>query len=173
MIKLFSKPHYQTPSGGVQGSSRAWKSRRKYDGTRHNVGFRARPPSAGARRNVNRSRFQSLLGEGVIAGQRVLLFKAADLHEPQRRGNARGALLVQTPGRTAHRPARRYQPAPGRIRVRAKGSDGGHNGLKSIIYQHGSDAFPRKNRRRHAAAPGLRHARLGARHLLTRPTDAP
>ena len=92
---------------------------------------------------MNRSRFQSLLGEGVIAGQRVLLLKAADLHEPQRRGNARGALLVQTPGRTAHRPARRYQPAPGRIRVRAKGSDGGHNGLKSIIYQHGSDAFPR------------------------------
>jgi hypothetical protein len=33
--------------------------------------------------------------------------------------------------------------SPGRIRVRAKGSDGGHNGIKDIIYQMKSDAFPR------------------------------
>ena len=32
---------------------------------------------------------------------------------------------------------------PGRLRIRRKGSDGGHNGLKSIIYQLRSDAFPR------------------------------
>ena len=32
---------------------------------------------------------------------------------------------------------------PGRLRIRRKGSDGGHNGLKSIIYQLNSDAFPR------------------------------
>lgn len=32
---------------------------------------------------------------------------------------------------------------PGRLRIRRKGSDGGHNGIKSIIYQLQSDAFPR------------------------------
>ncbi len=32
---------------------------------------------------------------------------------------------------------------PGRLRVRRKGSDGGHNGIKSILYLLGSDLFPR------------------------------
>ena len=32
---------------------------------------------------------------------------------------------------------------PGRLRIRRKGSDGGHNGMKNIIYLSGSDQFPR------------------------------
>lgn len=116
----------------------------KYDNTRHNVGFRTVDLVAeelGVK--VNRSRFKALTGTGTVAGQKVLFLK------PQTFMNASG-LSVE--------PAAAFYKVPperilvifddislpvGKIRIRADGSAGGHNGLKSLISSLGSQAFPR------------------------------
>ena len=92
---------------------------------------------------VNRIKHKAVLGEGTIAGEKVLVVK------PQTFMNLSGESL---------REIVQYYKIPnenliviyddvsldvGRIRIRPKGSDGGHNGIKSIIYQLGSDVFPR------------------------------
>ena len=116
----------------------------EYQNTRHNVGFMALDyvaKKAGVR--IDRARFRSLVGEATIATCHVLLMK------PQTYMNLAGEAVREA--------AAFYKVAPenivvisddvnfevARLRVRAKGSDGGHNGLKNIIYQLQSDAFPR------------------------------
>ena len=116
----------------------------KYFYTRHNAGFLAMDyisQKCGAQ--VNRSKFKALVGEGVIAGKRVLLMK------PQTLMNASGNAVIE---------AANFYKIPveniivlsddvnldvGRIRVRKSGSDGGQKGLRSIIERMGSDNFPR------------------------------
>ena len=117
---------------------------RQYENTRHNVGFLALDHiarRAGVR--VDRTRFKALTGEATVAGHRVLLLA------PQ--------TFMNLSGEAVREAAAFYHVAPeniiviyddvtlpvGRMRVRGKGSDGGHNGIKSIIYQLRSDAFPR------------------------------
>ncbi len=116
----------------------------KYAATRHNAGFMAIDFLAqkyGVR--IDRSRFKALVGECEIAGARVLLMK------PQTFMNLSGEAVGEA--------ARFYKLAPekvivlsddisldcGRLRVRRKGSAGGHNGLKSINEHLGTDAYPR------------------------------
>ena len=116
----------------------------KYDGTRHNAGFLTMDRLAkelGVK--VNRAKFKSLTSLVTVEGQKVLLLM------PQTFMNNSGEAVGQA--------ARFYQLPPerivvifddislpvGRIRVRAEGSAGGHNGLKSIIAHLGSQAFPR------------------------------
>lgn len=116
----------------------------EYARTRHNVGFRAADVLAARHRiPLTTRRNRSRLGEGTIGGIEVVIAK------PQTYMNLSGeaALSLLT----------RYRAAPpdlivicddihlplGALRVRASGSAGGHNGLKSIIACIGSDAFPR------------------------------
>ncbi len=116
----------------------------KYFYTRHNAGFLAMDyVSQRCGATVNRSKFKALVGEGVIAGKRVLLMK------PQTFMNASGDAVVE---------AAKFYKIPvsniivmsddvnldvGRIRVRKSGSDGGQKGLRSIIERMASDEFPR------------------------------
>ena len=116
----------------------------QYERTRHNAGFLAIDRIAekhGAR--IDRSKFKALIGEATIVGKRVLLMK------PQTFMNSSGEAIGEA--------ARFYKLDAehviilsdditldvGRLRVRRKGSDGGHNGLKSIREHLGSDAYPR------------------------------
>ena len=116
----------------------------KYRITRHNAGFLMMDylaERAGIR--VDRSKFKALVGDGEIAGKRVLLMK------PQTFMNLSGEAVAEA--------AKFYKIAPenilvfsddvsldvGRMRLRQKGSDGGQNGLKNIILHLSSDAFPR------------------------------
>lgn len=116
----------------------------KYTNTRHNTGFRIADKVADTYHiRVDRLKFSSLCGDGMIGDVRVLLLK------PQ--------TFMNESGRAVREAMAFYKLDPthlivicddvslpcGRIRVRAKGSDGGHNGLKNIIYQLGSDTFPR------------------------------
>ncbi|MCI6502273.1 MAG: aminoacyl-tRNA hydrolase [Clostridia bacterium] len=116
----------------------------KYENTRHNAGFRFLDDLAKKQGvSVTRSRFQSLCGDMVFGEKRVLLIK------PQTFMNLSGQAVAEA--------ARFYKIPPekvivvsddtsldiGRLRVRRKGSDGGHNGLKNIILLLGTDAFPR------------------------------
>lgn len=117
---------------------------REYAETRHNVGFLAADRLAektGAR--IDRLKFRALTGVVELGGQRVLVMK------PQ--------TYMNLSGEAAGEAARFYKLPPervlvisddvalpiGKMRIRAGGSAGGHNGLKSIIQHLGSDAFPR------------------------------
>jgi len=116
----------------------------EYLHTRHNAGFLTIDYIAekyGAK--LDRARFKALTGEVTIAGQRVLLMK------PQTFMNASGEAIVEAAGfyKIEHSNVivicDDINLAPGKIRLRRKGSDGGQRGLRSIIRLTGTDEFPR------------------------------
>ena len=117
---------------------------RKYEGTRHNSGFAALDILAERYRiPVTSERMKGLCGTGLIEGEKVLLVKPLTFMNLS--GECVGPL------------SRYYKLTPeevlivcddvnlplGQLRMREKGSAGGHNGLKDIIRMLGSDAFPR------------------------------
>ena len=117
---------------------------REYEGTRHNVGFMTLDALADKYNiDVREKAFKGLIGKGVIEGNKVILVK------PQTYMNSSGESI---------RAAADYYKvdpedilivyddislAPGQLRIRAKGSAGGHNGIKSIIAHLGTQEFPR------------------------------
>lgn len=116
----------------------------KYACTRHNAGFMALDALAekcGV--NVTRVKFHALVGEAEIGGVKCLLMK------PQTFMNESGT-AVQAAADYYKIPPERVIVVfddisldPGRLRIRRKGSDGGHNGIKSIIACLDSEQFPR------------------------------
>ncbi len=115
-----------------------------YARTRHNVGFRAVDRLAerlGTR--LDRAKFRGLYGQALWQGQKLILLK------PQTFMNASG-LSVMDAARFYKLPPERVLVLSddislevGRLRVRASGSAGGHNGIKSIIGALNSEGFPR------------------------------
>ena len=116
----------------------------RYAFTRHNAGFlTADEVEKLLNVRIDRLRFRALTATTEIGGERVLLMK------PQTFMNLSGEAVGQA--------ARFYKIPPehvlvvsdevslpvGSIRIRLKGSAGGHNGLKNIIAHLGTDAFPR------------------------------
>lgn len=115
-----------------------------YEGTRHNVGYMA-VAVLSKRHNipVKARRNRAQVGEGTIAGERVIL--------------ARPMTFMNLSGEAVSGLMRRYRLGiedlivitddvnlpVGRLRIRASGSAGGHKGLKSIIHSLGSEDFPR------------------------------
>ena len=116
----------------------------QYQDTRHNAGFMAIDTIAekyGA--DVKRIKFKSLCGECTMGGNKCLLMK------PSTYMNNSGEAVVEA--------MNFYKLGienliviyddislePSKLRIRRKGSDGGHNGIKSIIYLTGEDTFPR------------------------------
>jgi PTH1 family peptidyl-tRNA hydrolase len=117
---------------------------KEYERTRHNCGFRAIDVLAqklGCK--VDKSKFQGLYGQGNYNGTKLLLLK------PLTYMNLSGRSVLQLSA-WFHVPPQRIivlfddiSLEPGRLRIRADGSAGGHNGIKSIISEIGSQAFPR------------------------------
>ena len=118
---------------------------RKYERTRHNIGFEvvdevARRAGAEFRHSW---RFPAELAETTLAGERVLLVK------PRTFMNASGDAVGELARKKGVPPAGvlvvvdDVELECGRLRLRAGGSSGGHNGLKSLMERLGSDAFPR------------------------------
>lgn len=117
---------------------------KEYDKTRHNVGFAVIDQLADRYGiDVSERKHRAFCGKGVIEGQKVLLVK------PQTFMNLSGESL---------RSAMDYYKAlpeeliviyddislpPGQLRIRLKGSAGGHNGIKNIIAHLGTQEFPR------------------------------
>ncbi|MCD8391462.1 MAG: aminoacyl-tRNA hydrolase [Firmicutes bacterium] len=117
---------------------------KQYEMTRHNIGFHTIDYIAEqAGINIKKLKFKGLYGEGRIAGEKVYLIK------PQTYMNLSGecvgefAAFYKIPPENIIVINDDISLETGRIRVRAKGSAGGHNGLKSIIAHLGSDAFLR------------------------------
>ena len=117
---------------------------KEYDKTRHNIGFEAIDAIANAHNiSVNKSKFKGLFGEGFIGTSKVILVK------PQTYMNLSGESI------TAFISWYKVDPKDilviyddvslslGLLRIRQKGSAGGHNGIKSIIQHHGTNEFQR------------------------------
>lgn len=117
---------------------------RKYTLTRHNSGFLCVDMlSQKLNFRVDRLKFKSLIGDTTINGHRCIIMK------PQTYMNNSGEAVREC--------ANFYKINPeniiviyddisldiGKLRIRRKGTDGGHNGIKSIIYHLNSDQFPR------------------------------
>ena len=117
---------------------------REYEKTRHNAGWRALDKIA-AKLNckVDKGKFQGLYGQTSYAGCKVLLLK------PQTYMNLSGRSVLQLSAFFKVPPQRiivlfdDISLEPGRLRLRRDGSAGGHNGIKSIIAELGSQDFPR------------------------------
>ena len=117
---------------------------KKYTLTRHNSGFLCIDMlSEKLNFRVDRLKFKSLMGDVTINGHRCIVMK------PQTYMNNSGEAIREC--------ANFYKIKPeniiviyddisldvGKLRIRRKGTDGGHNGIKSIIYHLNSDQFPR------------------------------
>ena len=116
----------------------------EYEKTRHNMGFRALDVLASDERiEIRRAKFHALIGQGKIAGHKVILVK------PQTYMNRSGIAV---------REAAMYYNVPScnviviyddidlpltAIRVRKSGGAGTHNGMKSVVQQLGVKDFPR------------------------------
>lgn len=117
---------------------------REYESTRHNMGFLALDILAEKLgTDIKKLKSKALIGDCRIGGKKVLLVK------PQTFMNLSGQSVSELMN---------YYKLPaekvllifddvtldaGRLRIRRNGSDGGHNGIKNIIYLSGSDKFPR------------------------------
>ena len=116
----------------------------QYENTRHNAGFMALDKTAAEEHvQVTKYKFKGYIGEAVIAGKRCLLLK------PQTFMNKSGEAVVAAMQFYKLDPAHLIvmfddiSLAPGKLRIRRKGSAGGHNGIKSIIELTGSEDFAR------------------------------
>ena len=117
---------------------------KEYAKTRHNCGWMAIDLIAQALNcKIDKAKFQGLYGQATYKGTKIYLLK------PQTYMNNSGLSVLQMSA-YYHIPPQRIvvlfddiSLEPGRLRIRGDGSAGGHNGIKSIIAQLGSEAFPR------------------------------
>lgn len=115
-----------------------------YARTRHNIGFVALDHiAAGCGASVSRVKFNATVGEGVIGGARVLLMKPSTLMNASGLAIKEAADFYKIPPEKIIVLHDEISFDPGVIRIRRKGSAGGHNGLKSIIKCLSSEEFPR------------------------------
>ena len=118
---------------------------KEYEGTRHNVGFDVIDRlSEKYNIAVDTKKHRALIGKGMITGQKVILAK------PQTYMNLSGesirSLLDYYKVDEEHELLVIYDDVSlgvGQLRIRAKGSAGGHNGIKNIIAHLGGQVFPR------------------------------
>lgn len=116
----------------------------RYECTRHNAGFMAGDALANKLGvNISRLRFKALTAECEINGERVLLMKPQTFMNLSGEAVGEAARFYKIPPEHVLVVSDEVSLPLGKLRVRQKGSAGGHNGLKSIIAALGSDGFPR------------------------------
>lgn len=116
----------------------------EYAQTRHNAGFMTLDLLAEREHTeIKRMKFKSLCGDAVIAGKRCLLMKPTTYMNNSGQAVAEAMQFYKLPIDHIIVVYDDISLEPSRLRIRRKGSDGGHNGIKSIIYLTGEDAFPR------------------------------
>lgn len=117
---------------------------KEYEHTRHNCGFRAIDILAEKLNcKIDKGKFQGLYGQTIYSKKKLYLLK------PQTYMNLSGRSVLQLSSYFSIPPQRiivlfdDISLPPGKLRVRSDGSAGGHNGIKSIINEIGSQDFPR------------------------------
>ena len=117
----------------------------QYEGTRHNVGFNVIDVLADKYNiSVDTRKNRAYIGKGIICGRKVLLAK------PQTYMNLSGECVREVVDFYKIDPQEELlviyddiSLEPGQLRIRKKGSAGGHNGIKNILLHLGSEVFPR------------------------------
>lgn len=117
---------------------------KQYEKTRHNAGFIAIDRIADAWGcKVDRVKFHSTVGEAVFKDKRILLMKPSTLMNNSGVAIGEAAAFYKIPPENVIVLHDEISFDPGIIRIRRKGSAGGHNGLKSVIAHLSSEEFPR------------------------------
>ena len=117
---------------------------RKYENTRHNAGFitiDALADKLGVR--IDRIKYKSLCTTAVINDKKVLLMKPSTYMNNSGLAVKEAMSFFKIPPEKTLIILDDISLDVGKLRIRRKGSDGGHNGMKNIIYLTGSDQFPR------------------------------
>ena len=117
---------------------------REYDMTRHNIGFEVIDYIADKYKiKVKKLKFKSLYQKAELAGEEVILMKPQTYMNLSGESIRDAAAFYKIPPEKIIIISDDINLEKGRIRVRKSGSAGGHNGLKSIIYQLSSENFVR------------------------------
>ncbi|HNX65053.1 MAG TPA: aminoacyl-tRNA hydrolase [Oscillospiraceae bacterium] len=116
----------------------------QYEGTRHNAGFMVIDNLARKYNiDVKKMKFKSLCGDAMISGKRCLLMKPSTFMNNSGEALVEAMNFYKIPIENVIVIYDDISLQPSKLRIRKKGSDGGHNGIKSIIYLTGKDTFPR------------------------------
>lgn len=117
---------------------------KQYEFTRHNAGFLM--ADFYARRHdfsINRIKFKGLTREIVVNGEKALFLKPQTFMNMSGESIREAADFYKVPVEDILVIYDDLSLELGRLRIRRKGTDGGHNGIKNIIYHMQSDTFPR------------------------------
>lgn len=116
----------------------------KYEMTRHNAGFLALDLYAVKNNaDIKKLKYHSLVREVTVSGKRCLLMKPQTFMNNSGEAIGEAAKFYKIPPERVIVISDDTTLDVGKIRIRRKGSAGGHNGLKSIIAHLGSEDFPR------------------------------
>ncbi len=116
----------------------------QYEGTRHNIGFMTIDTLCDKYKlDCKKLRFKSLTCDAMISGKRCLIMKPTTFMNNSGEAVTEAMSFYKIPPERTVIVFDDISLEPGKLRIRRKGSDGGHNGIKSIIYLSGSDMFPR------------------------------
>ena len=116
----------------------------KYEGTRHNAGFMTADALC-KKKNIaiNKARFQALTAQADLGGERVLLMKPQTYMNLSGEAVSQAVRFYKIPSEHVLVVSDEVSMPIGKLRIRTKGSAGGHNGLKNIIALLGTEDFPR------------------------------
>lgn len=117
---------------------------KEYDGTRHNIGFETIDYlSKKYNIDVNRTKFKGTFGEGFINNKKVVLLKPSTYMNLSGESIREAINFYKLENEEVLVIYDDISLEVGKIRIREKGSAGGHNGIKSIIANMSTDVFPR------------------------------
>lgn len=117
---------------------------KQYEKTRHNAGFMAIDTMAQElSANVKKIKFKALVGETVISGHKCLLMKPDTFMNNSGQAVVEAMNFYKVPIEKVIIIYDDISLEPSKLRIRRKGTHGGHNGIKSIIQLTGEDSFPR------------------------------
>ncbi len=145
VFDIFKKLEKKQPSGPVEyiicGLGNPGVD---YENTRHNIGFMTVDTLCGKYDlNCKKLKFKSLTCDAIIAGHRCLIMKPTTFMNKSGEAVTEAMQFYKIPPERTIIVYDDISLPPGKLRIRRKGSDGGHNGIKNIIYLSGSDTFPR------------------------------
>lgn len=116
----------------------------KYENTRHNAGFMAADAMAEKQNvRIDRSRFKALTATCRIGDEQVMLMKPQTFMNLSGEAVREAVNFYKIPADHVIVVSDEIALSIGKLRIRKKGSAGGHNGLKNIIANLGTDQFPR------------------------------
>ena len=116
----------------------------EYEDTRHNIGFKVVDNIAKEYNiEINRQKFKGICGEGFINGEKVMLLKPSTYMNLSGESIREVVDFYKLSNEDVLVIYDDISLDVGRLRIRDKGSAGGHNGIKSIIAHLGTDIFPR------------------------------